>query len=204
MLDLGFSATQLSALHDDAIQWDDEAITAGIPVDNNRTVGSIAQTDSGVGHVAVVESINADGTITITESSYSTSLSSTWNFLWRHRTISPTLSWKFIHVSKATSVQTMPLMPENFSLDQNYPNPFNPTTNIRYGLPCRSLVRLEIFNALGQRIQELVNSEQDSGFREVIWHAMVPSGCYFYRIVVISVDDPGKRFSETRKLIVLK
>jgi surface antigen len=84
----------------DAYKWNEQADAKGILVDNNPTVGSIAQTDipAGLGHVAVVESVNGDGTITVSESSYSTSQISIKNFLWRHRTISPSEFQTFIHV----------------------------------------------------------------------------------------------------------
>jgi surface antigen len=104
----GYNLTQLSALHGNAYEWDTEAQVAGVPVDSTPTVGSIAQTDSDnpdnpnvSGHVAVVESVNSDGTITVTESSYVTDSSSPWNILWRHRTTSPSWFKDFIHVSKA-------------------------------------------------------------------------------------------------------
>ena len=102
------------------------------------------------------------------------------------------------------NVEVEILTPTFFVLEQNYPNPFNPSTVIRYSLPLLSHVRLEIFDALGRRIEELVNAEQDAGNREVTWRANAPSGTYFYRIEAISTESPHDRFAATRKLIVLK
>jgi hypothetical protein len=95
-------------------------------------------------------------------------------------------------------------MPAGFQLDQNYPNPFNPSTTIQYRLPTRSSVRLVIYNVLGQIVNELVNTEQQAGYQSVIWNANVSSGLYFYRLEATSLDNPSKRFVETKKMLLLK
>ena len=95
-------------------------------------------------------------------------------------------------------------VPNQFGLSQNYPNPFNPSTLIRYALPYRSTVRIQVFNVLGQLIADLVNGEQAAGFREVVWNASSPSGMYFYRIEAVSADDPTLRFTAVRKMLLLK
>ncbi len=77
-------------------------------------------------------------------------------------------------------------MPTIFSLDQNYPNPFNPTTRIRFSLPVRSRVKLEVFNILGQIVAKLMEGEKGAGFVEAVWHANVASGLYIYRLEAIS------------------
>lgn len=88
--------------------------------------------------------------------------------------------------------------PESFVLHQNHPNPFNPSTQIRYALPQAGMVRLAIFNALGQEVARLVNGSQEAGFHTVQWHADgMASGIYYYRL-----DAAG--FSDMRKMILLK
>jgi len=91
-----------------------------------------------------------------------------------------------------------------FELRQNYPNPFNPSTTIRYSIRTRSRVRLTIFNLLGQQIAVLANEEMNAGSYERTWNANVASGMYFYRIEVVSVSDPGKRFVDVKKMVLLK
>jgi hypothetical protein len=95
-------------------------------------------------------------------------------------------------------------LPTRFSLQQNYPNPFNPSTTIRYALPAQSRVRLQIFNALGQVVADLVRTEQAAGWNEVTWNANVSSGLYFYKLEAISANDPSKRFVDVKKMLLLK
>ncbi len=74
-------------------------------------------------------------------------------------------------------------LPLGFSLCQNYPNPFNPNTTIRYYLPHASLMKLEIFNQLGQSIQLLSSGFQVPGGHTAVFESGdLPSGVYYYRL----------------------
>jgi poly(3-hydroxybutyrate) depolymerase len=76
-------------------------------------------------------------------------------------------------------------LPKKIILSQNYPNPFNPSTTIKYQLPTKSNVRLEVFNILGQCVATLVNAEQQAGNYQVPFDAKtLSSGMYFYRIAI--------------------
>ncbi|MBV6513050.1 MAG: hypothetical protein FMNOHCHN_02575 [Ignavibacteriaceae bacterium] len=73
--------------------------------------------------------------------------------------------------------------PENFSLEQNYPNPFNPATTIEFSLPAASVVRIEIYDMLGNKVTELLNDKREAGYYSVPFNASaLPSGVYVYRI----------------------
>ncbi len=75
--------------------------------------------------------------------------------------------------------------PAGFILSQNYPNPFNPATTIRYSLSYRANVRIIVYNALGETVRELVNTEQNSGFYQISFNASgLSSGIYFYTMFV--------------------
>lgn len=88
--------------------------------------------------------------------------------------------------------------PQNYSLSQNYPNPFNPSTTIKYSIPHSSLVKIRVFNTIGQEVALLVNQEQSTGSYEVKFNAKnLTSGIYFYRIEADS-------FVETKKMILIK
>ncbi|MGI5214685.1 CHAP domain-containing protein [Plantactinospora sp. CA-290183] len=54
-----------------AYNWDNAARSAGITVNSTPRVGSVAQTDSGSGHVAWVAAVHSDGTVTVEEYNYS-------------------------------------------------------------------------------------------------------------------------------------
>jgi hypothetical protein len=121
----------------------------------------------------------------------------------------PLVSSKYYTMTNSPSIPTSVAenkadIPAVFSLRQNFPNPFNPSTTIYYGLPSRSTVRLVIYNVLGQIVSELVNSEQSAGWNQTVWNANAASGLYFYRLEATSMDNPGKRFVETKKMLLLR
>ncbi len=98
----------------------------------------------------------------------------------------------------------------DFQLKQNYPNPFNPTTTIPYYLPRHSVVRLAVYNSLGQEVRTLVNREQTPGEYSAIWDSrdnagqLVSSGVYIYRLSVESMAGEAQNFSISRRLTYLK
>ncbi|MCK6613760.1 MAG: FG-GAP-like repeat-containing protein [Ignavibacteriaceae bacterium] len=73
--------------------------------------------------------------------------------------------------------------PENFSLEQNYPNPFNPATTIEFSIPAASVVLIEVYDMLGNKVTELLNDKREAGYYSVPFNASaLPSGVYVYRI----------------------
>lgn len=109
-------------------------------------------------------------------------------------------------------------VPAEFVLLQNYPNPFlsgtksraagNPTTALRFGLPQRSHVQLEIFNLLGQRIRQWPGVWLEAGFHQQQWDGLndanvpVVSGPYFLRMSVESAT--GARVERRVKMSLLR
>lgn len=98
----------------------------------------------------------------------------------------------------------------DFELSQNFPNPFNPTTIIRYGLPDASHVTIKIYDLLGQEIKTLIDEAQDNGYRSVEWNGenslggAVASGLYFYRIEATNIQNPGKKFVQVKRMLLMK
>lgn len=85
-----------------------------------------------------------------------------------------------------------------FSLSQNYPNPFNPVTQIRFGLPKSTDVRIEIFNILGQRVSVLIDGKRMAGQHKVEFDGRrFASGIYFYRL---KAGD----FIDVKKMVLIR
>ncbi|MBK9099332.1 MAG: T9SS type A sorting domain-containing protein [bacterium] len=91
------------------------------------------------------------------------------------------------------------LLPTVYSLEQNYPNPFNPSTVIEFSLPEDvANVKLSIYNALGEKVAELVNTSLTAGKYQYQWNASsVATGMYIYELRT-------EKFNAIRKMILLK
>lgn len=117
---------------------------------------------------------------------------------------------EFISLESTLDVNNIEQVPDNFSLYQNYPNPFNPITTIKYQLPEESYVSLKIYNILGQEIKTLMEGVQKAGYNTISWDSKnnlgvkVSSGIYIYKLDAKSLSNPDKRFTQIRKMILLK
>jgi hypothetical protein len=96
-----------------------------------------------------------------------------------------------------------PELPVDYMLSQNYPNPFNPTTSISFSVPEASIVRIAIYDLLGQEVRTLFDGPMERGTNEVRWDGrnfngtQASSGLYIYRMIAGS-------FVESRKMMFLK
>jgi hypothetical protein len=91
------------------------------------------------------------------------------------------------------------IMPDKYSLEQNYPNPFNPSTKIEFSLlEDVNNAALTIYNALGQKVLELVNSKLEAGRYSYVWNAGdAATGLYIYEL---RTDN----FVSVKKMILMK
>ena len=104
-------------------------------------------------------------------------------------------------------------IPQFFDLSQNYPNPFsagaqsrslqNTETQIKFQLPRKEHVSIQVFNLLGKQIATIINEDRPPGRYVVRWHGRddkgvpVPNGLYF-----LNMKAAG--FSKTIRMIVLQ
>ena len=95
----------------------------------------------------------------------------------------------YVTPSAASAIDAAsPSLPAQTALLANYPNPFNSRTQIAYRLAAPGLVRLAIYNALGQPMRTLVDQFQAAGAYQVAWDARdqqgaaVATGVYVTRL----------------------
>lgn len=97
-----------------------------------------------------------------------------------------------------TTNESLVNKPKSFELNQNYPNPFNPSTSIEYAVPVDAHITLEVFNALGQKVMELVNGRKSAGYHMETFDASgLSSGVYLYKLTAPS-------FTQTKKMLLVK
>jgi uncharacterized protein (DUF1501 family) len=90
-------------------------------------------------------------------------------------------------------------LPDAFALKQNYPNPFNPTTTITYDVPEDSYVTLQVFNEVGQQVEELYRGARPQGRYMATFEAKgLASGVYYCRL------RSNSGYAETRKMLLVK
>ena len=90
------------------------------------------------------------------------------------------------------------IKPIQFDLEQNYPNPFNPSTTIKFSVPTKQNVKIEVFDILGKSVANLVDEEILAGEYKLNFNASkLASGIYIYTIKT-------KTFNQSKKMMFLK
>jgi hypothetical protein len=88
--------------------------------------------------------------------------------------------------------------PAKYVLLQNYPNPFNQRTIIKFTLPQAGQVKLQVFDASGRMVENLVNRKIPAGTHQIHFNANnLASGIYFYRL-------GSGNFSEAKKMLLIR
>ena len=92
-----------------------------------------------------------------------------------------------------------PTLPTEYSIVSSYPNPFNPTTTIRIGLPETSVLKVIVYNTLGEQVKTLVNGRIAAGYHNIRFDgSSISSGMYF-----ISARVDGK-MNQMKRVVLLK
>jgi len=104
-----------------------------------------------------------------------------------------------IHDKNITALKLRPVtIAYDFNLYQNYPNPFNPVTTIKFSLPEKTIVKISVFDVLGQKVKTLLDKELDEGLHSIDFDgSQLASGVYYYKI------EAGK-YNDVKKMMLLK
>ena len=90
------------------------------------------------------------------------------------------------------------LIPNKYYLSQNYPNPFNDKTIIKYCIPEKMKVKLEVFGSNNRKVKILIDEIKEAGTHKVEFNAEnFERGEYLYKL-------ESKEYFESKKMIVLK
>ena len=103
-----------------------------------------------------------------------------------------------INVTSEPLLGTDPGLPQKVRLFQNFPNPFYPVTTIRYDLPAKQHVRIDLYTVDGRHVATLVDREAESGRHHAdVDVSGLATGIYLYRIL-------AEGYSEVKKMSVVK
>jgi len=100
--------------------------------------------------------------------------------------------------------------PEKFELLDVHSNPFNQSATIKYSVPRSSKIEVIIFNALGQKINDITIASQPVGTHELAWDGTnhegleVPSGLYFVHFRAATLEGKEENFAKSMKLLLIR
>jgi hypothetical protein len=100
----------------------------------------------------------------------------------------------------------IPMFPKRFMLFHNYPNPVKYYTIIRFDLPVKTKLSLNVYNLQGRLITRIIKpgKKWKPGWYKIRWDARneygrpLASGPYIYRL------QAGKKYAKSRLMILVK
>jgi len=96
------------------------------------------------------------------------------------------------------------IVPTYFQLSQNYPNPFKEETTIKYCIPDKMKIVLEIVDSNGNKVKTLVDEIKEAGTYKVDFNSNeLVSGEYLYKLETTDLPAGKAGFFETKKMILL-
>ncbi|MCX8056506.1 MAG: T9SS type A sorting domain-containing protein, partial [Ignavibacteria bacterium] len=103
-----------------------------------------------------------------------------------------------VNINLLSEIESENLHPINFTLHQNYPNPFNSSSKIKFTIPERNYVKLQVLDLFGNVLLNLMDEILEKGeYEKVIDADKLSSGIYFYRLTY-------KGYTITKKMVLIK
>ncbi|MES2775111.1 MAG: T9SS type A sorting domain-containing protein [Bacteroidota bacterium] len=104
----------------------------------------------------------------------------------------------FDNKSKYSEERKVQIAGFDFALFPVYPNPVAQTATIRYQVSNDAMVRLNLYQADGKMVRQLVNGNKDAGVYQVDFDVNnLPSGNYYYKMEAGGLSD-------TKRMIIQK
>ena len=95
-------------------------------------------------------------------------------------------------------MEDIDIVPTKFELAQNYPNPFSDRTTIKFCIPDRMKIKLEIYDSGNRKVKTLVDEIKEAGTYKIELKANgLDSGEYLYKL-------ESKYFFESKKFKLMK
>ena len=89
-------------------------------------------------------------------------------------------------------------LPEGFSVSNNFPNPFNPKTRIDFTIPGSGNVKIEVYNAIGQKVLPAIDKSFPAGSNYVVLEMNgLANGIYIAKFVF------ENKYTVIKKLMLL-
>lgn len=93
---------------------------------------------------------------------------------------------------------TEEIVPTKFELAQNYPNPFKEKTIIKYCLPDRMKIKLEVFNSNNKKVKTLIDGTKEAGTYKLEFISNeLNDGEYIYKLET-------ENYFDSKKMTVIK
>ncbi|MCK4575642.1 S8 family peptidase, partial [candidate division WOR-3 bacterium] len=79
-----------------------------------------------------------------------------------------------------------------------YPNPARNAASVRFSLPRKGHISLDVYDVTGRNVSTIVNGEFNSGTHSIVWNrkdnkgVKVPQGIYFIRLKAEGMEAQGK------------
>ena len=90
------------------------------------------------------------------------------------------------------------IIPTEFELAQNYPNPFKDKTTIKYCIPEKIKIKLEVFSINNRKVKILIDEIKEAGTHKIEFDSnKLTNGEYIYKLET-------KDYFDTKKMILTK
>ncbi len=116
--------------------------------------------------------------------------------------MTPTFAAENYWDNSEVTMETKALPAEN-ALRDCYPNPFNSTVSIQYELASPDLVKISVYNVMGQQVAILVHDHLSAGSHQITWQGLDNGGNHVASGIYLVMFQCNQTYS-TQKITLVK